>query len=401
APGASELHDPGQAVDQRVDVGGADPDAVDLDVGVDVRPARVEADRAALVHREVDADVRGQAPRIVERQPGPFQRAGRLLAEERGVVHAHADERGGLRRVGEVVLQRDHRRQVPGAAHLADTADVDVVLERKRRQDLDAQVVAHEVLGGDGRAHAVADFRRGQRAELQRGRVQAAVVRLRIHVVDADAEGPVAPGLGGGGQGGADGGRQQEEGEGLLHRESSLSGVWERGGTAPICACPAPAALIRINRPENRRDRRPAPPRPTGSARLVKSRFPNPFFRESSDMAIKVGINGFGRIGRNVLRAAVQNFGDDIEIGAIYDLLEPEYLAYMLRYDSVHGRFKGEVAVEGSTLIVNGKRIRLTQERDPANLKWDEAGAEVVIESTGLFLDKDSAGKHLAAGAKK
>src|SRR5690606_2276991 len=168
-----------------------------------------------------------------------------------------------------------------------------------------------------------------------------------------------------------------------------------------ICACPAPAALIRINRPENRRDRRPAPPRPTGSARLVKSRFPNPFFRESSDMAIKVGINGFGRIGRNVLRAAVQNFGDDIEIVAINDLLEPEYLAYMLRYDSVHGRFKGEVAVEGSTLIVNGKRIRLTQERDPANLKWDEAGAEVVIESTGLFLDKDSAGKHLAAGAKK
>jgi len=117
-------------------------------------------------------------------------------------------------------------------------------------------------------------------------------------------------------------------------------------------------------------------------------------------MAIKVGINGFGRIGRNVLRAAVQNF-EDIEIVGINDLLEPEYLAYMLRYDSVHGRFKGEVAVEGSTLIVNGKRIRLTQERDPANLKWDEAGAEVVIESTGLFLDKDSAGKHLAAGAKK
>jgi len=123
--------------------------------------------------------------------------------------------------------------------------------------------------------------------------------------------------------------------------------------------------------------------------------------RSHQAMAIKVGINGFGRIGRNVLRAAVQNFGDDIEIVAINDLLEPEYLAYMLRYDSVHGRFKGEVAVEGSTLIVNGKRIRLTQERDPANLRWDEVGAEVVIESTGLFLDKDSAGKHLAAGAKK
>ena len=118
-------------------------------------------------------------------------------------------------------------------------------------------------------------------------------------------------------------------------------------------------------------------------------------------MAIKVGINGFGRIGRNVLRSAVQNFGDDIEIVGINDLLEPEYLAYMLRYDSVHGRFKGEVSVDGNTLIVNGKRIRLTQERDPANLKWDEVGAEVVIESTGLFLDKASAEKHLAAGAKK
>ena len=118
-------------------------------------------------------------------------------------------------------------------------------------------------------------------------------------------------------------------------------------------------------------------------------------------MAIKVGINGFGRIGRNVLRSAVQNFGDDIEIVGINDLLEPDYLAYMLLYDSVHGRFKGEVAVDGGTLIVNGKRIRLTQERDPANLKWDEVGADVVIESTGLFLDKATAEKHLAAGAKK
>ena len=118
-------------------------------------------------------------------------------------------------------------------------------------------------------------------------------------------------------------------------------------------------------------------------------------------MAIKVGINGFGRIGRNVLRSAVQNFGDDIEIVGINDLLEPDYLAYMLRYDSVHGRFKGEVSVDGNTLIVNGTRIRLTQERDPANLKWDEVGADIVIESTGLFLDKASAEKHLAAGAKK
>jgi glyceraldehyde 3-phosphate dehydrogenase len=117
-------------------------------------------------------------------------------------------------------------------------------------------------------------------------------------------------------------------------------------------------------------------------------------------MAIKVGINGFGRIGRNVFRSAVQSFGD-IEIVGINDLLEPEYLAYMLQYDSVHGRFKGDVSVEGNTLIVNGKKIRLTQERDPANLKWNEVGAEVVIESTGLFLDKAGAEKHLAAGANK
>jgi glyceraldehyde 3-phosphate dehydrogenase len=117
-------------------------------------------------------------------------------------------------------------------------------------------------------------------------------------------------------------------------------------------------------------------------------------------MTIKVGINGFGRIGRNVFRSAVQSFGD-IEIVGINDLLEPEYLAYMLQYDSVHGRFKGEVSVEGNTLIVNGKKIRLTQERDPANLKWNEVGANVVIESTGLFLDKAGAEKHLTAGAKK
>lgn len=117
-------------------------------------------------------------------------------------------------------------------------------------------------------------------------------------------------------------------------------------------------------------------------------------------MAIKVGINGFGRIGRNVLRSAVQNF-PDIEIVGINDLLEPDYLAYMLQYDSVHGRFKGTVAVEGNTLIVNGKKIRLTQEKDPAALKWNEIGADVVIESTGIFLSKDGAQKHLQAGAKK
>ncbi|MFT6766119.1 MAG: glyceraldehyde 3-phosphate dehydrogenase, partial [Burkholderiaceae bacterium] len=117
-------------------------------------------------------------------------------------------------------------------------------------------------------------------------------------------------------------------------------------------------------------------------------------------MTIKLGINGFGRIGRMVFRAAVQNF-DDIEIVAINDLLEPDYLAYMLQYDSVHGRFKGDIAVDGNTLVVNGKRIRLTAERDPSNLKWDEVGADIVIEATGLFLTKETAEKHLAAGAKK
>jgi len=117
-------------------------------------------------------------------------------------------------------------------------------------------------------------------------------------------------------------------------------------------------------------------------------------------MTIQLGINGFGRIGRNVLRAAVQNFSD-IQIVGINDLLEPEYLAYMLQYDSVHGRFKGQISVEGNTLIVNGHKIRLTQERDPAALKWNEIGAVIVLESTGLFLDKATAEKHLAAGAKK
>ncbi len=117
-------------------------------------------------------------------------------------------------------------------------------------------------------------------------------------------------------------------------------------------------------------------------------------------MAIKVGINGFGRIGRMVFRAAMEDF-PDIEVVGINDLLEPDYLAYMLRHDSVHGRFEGEISVSGNTLVVNGKKIRLTAVKDPAELKWNEVGADVVIESTGLFLDKASAQKHLAAGAKK
>jgi len=118
-------------------------------------------------------------------------------------------------------------------------------------------------------------------------------------------------------------------------------------------------------------------------------------------MAIKVGINGFGRIGRMVFRAAIKNFSKDIEIVGINDLLAPDYLAYMLKYDSVHGHFQGEIAVEGTNLIVNGKKIRLTQVKDPAELKWNEVGADIVIESTGLFLDKETATKHITAGAKK
>jgi len=117
-------------------------------------------------------------------------------------------------------------------------------------------------------------------------------------------------------------------------------------------------------------------------------------------MTIKIGINGFGRIGRMVFRAAIQNF-EDIEVVGINDLLEPDYLAYMLNYDSVHGRFKGDVKVDGSTLIVNGKKIRLTALKDPAELKWDEVGADIVVESTGLFLTKETGEKHLKAGAKK
>ncbi|MCQ4141219.1 MULTISPECIES: type I glyceraldehyde-3-phosphate dehydrogenase [Chryseobacterium] len=114
---------------------------------------------------------------------------------------------------------------------------------------------------------------------------------------------------------------------------------------------------------------------------------------------IKVGINGFGRIGRLVFRAMTER--DNIEVVGINDLIDATYMAYMLKYDSVHGVFPGEVSVEGNDLVVNGKRIRVTAEKDPSNLKWNEVGADYVVESTGLFLDKDSAAKHIAAGAKK
>jgi len=117
-------------------------------------------------------------------------------------------------------------------------------------------------------------------------------------------------------------------------------------------------------------------------------------------MTIKVGINGFGRIGRMAFRAAIKDF-TDIEVVAINDLLEPDYLAYMLKHDSVHGRFKGDVAVSGNNLVVNGKTIRLTAEKDPANLKWGDVGVDVVIECTGFFLTVETCQKHIDAGAKK
>ncbi|MTI63590.1 type I glyceraldehyde-3-phosphate dehydrogenase [Methylophaga sp.] len=117
-------------------------------------------------------------------------------------------------------------------------------------------------------------------------------------------------------------------------------------------------------------------------------------------MTIKVGINGFGRIGRMAFRAAAKDFRD-IEVVAINDLLDPEYLAYMLKYDSVHGRFDGDVEVKDGHLVVNGKTIRVTAERNPADLKWDEVGAELVIECTGFFLTEESCQAHIDAGARK
>ncbi|MGJ8693173.1 MAG: type I glyceraldehyde-3-phosphate dehydrogenase [Thalassotalea sp.] len=116
-------------------------------------------------------------------------------------------------------------------------------------------------------------------------------------------------------------------------------------------------------------------------------------------MTIKVGINGFGRIGRFVFRASVER--DDIEVVGINDLIDVEYMAYMLKYDSTHGRFNGTVEVEGGNLIVNGKTVRITAERNPEDLKWDAISADVVVESTGLFLTDETARKHITAGAKK
>lgn len=124
------------------------------------------------------------------------------------------------------------------------------------------------------------------------------------------------------------------------------------------------------------------------------------FLEKEVNMAIRVGINGFGRIGRMVLRAAVKDF-PDIEVVAINDLLEPDYLAYMLKHDSVHGRFQGTVEVDGNHLVVNGKRIRLSAEKDPAHLKWGEVQADVIVECTGFFLTLETCQKHIDAGAKQ
>ena len=114
---------------------------------------------------------------------------------------------------------------------------------------------------------------------------------------------------------------------------------------------------------------------------------------------MKIGINGFGRIGRLVFRAAINN--PKVEIVGINDLIDVDYMAYMLKYDSTHGRFNGEVSIDGGNMVVNGKKIRVTAEKDPSNLKWDEVGAEYVVESTGLFLEKEKAALHIKAGAKR
>ena len=114
---------------------------------------------------------------------------------------------------------------------------------------------------------------------------------------------------------------------------------------------------------------------------------------------IKIGINGFGRIGRLALRIAAKN--ENVEVVGVNDLLEVDHLAYMFKYDSVHGKYNGTVSVEGGNLVVDGKTIRVTAERNPADLKWDEVGAEIVVDCTGIFKDKESAGAHITAGAKK
>ena len=116
---------------------------------------------------------------------------------------------------------------------------------------------------------------------------------------------------------------------------------------------------------------------------------------------IKLGINGFGRIGRMVFRAAVENFGNDITVVGINDLLDPDYLAYMLKYDSVHGQFNHDIQVEGNYMIVDGNKIQIFAEKDPMNITWGALDVDVVVESTGFFLTEELASAHIKAGAKK
>src|SRR5438874_1957932 len=117
-------------------------------------------------------------------------------------------------------------------------------------------------------------------------------------------------------------------------------------------------------------------------------------------MTVKVGINGFGRIGRNFLRAAREK-GADVDVVAANDLMDTQTAAHLLKYDSIHGRFRGDVGVDGDGLVIDGDRLRITSERDPASLPWKELGAEIVVESTGLFTDREKAEKHLEPGAQK
>src|SRR5690606_31008666 len=195
---------------QGVDLRAAELRAIQLHVAVDVHPAHVDADRTLVAHLEVDTGMQRQAEGVVELELRTRQRAARVLAEEGGVVQAHTQQRRDLALAVEVVLQADGRRQVLRAADAAEAVDRDVVLEGQRRQDFQAEVVAQEVFEGDGRTRAGPDVeRQGAGGEL-------AVVRVRVHLVGADGDGPVARGLGKGGRGGKrTGDGEGKEGEGL------------------------------------------------------------------------------------------------------------------------------------------------------------------------------------------
>src|SRR5690606_31417830 len=237
--GGSEAHDVGGAVDQRVDLRATQLHAVEADVAVDVHPAHVDADRALFAELEVDAGVQRQAEGGVKLELRTRKRAAGVVAEKGGVVQAHAQQRRDRALAVEVVLQADGRRQVLGAAHAAEAVDADVVLERQCGQHFQAQVVAHEVLDGDGRARAGADVQR------QGAGGKLAVVGIRVDLVRADGDGPVAGGLcegGRGGEGAGDGKGEQRKGEGedvAGHR--GTCSLWRM---PPWSAVPYGAALI-------------------------------------------------------------------------------------------------------------------------------------------------------------